>query len=184
VRRREKLIEELKHKFAGVPAASILGIGSAQFTNEDNAAFKKFLQEVLGVTDFVYQAKEVENPSHDDFLISADKNPNRAGVEALGMKPLSADKRYKAFFVLGEIAPLWLEKISLDRDRKVALFASHDVPANGHADFIFPVAMWAEQEGTFTNKKGMVQKIHAAFPPPGEASPVWQWVEEIARVWK
>ncbi len=88
VSRREKALAELKKSLEGISGSAILAIGSAQFTNEDNFAFMKFMKEGLGVQDFVYQAKEVENPSHDDYLISPDKNPNRAGVTALGMRPL------------------------------------------------------------------------------------------------
>jgi NADH-quinone oxidoreductase subunit G len=181
--RKERAIEELKKAVEGIPPNSILGIGSAEFTNEDNAAFLKFLKESLGVSDFAYHAKEVPNPSHDDFLISADKNPNRAGVEALGMKPLSTDRRYQAFFLLGALPFRTLEKISFEKNRRTVVFATHDLPDLAYADFIFPVGAWAELDGTFTNKQGRVQRINAAFPPPGESRPVWQWVSEIAQAW-
>ena len=181
----EKAIEELLKAVTGIPASAVLGIGSAQFTNEDNYAFMKFLEKCLGVTDFACHAKEVPNPSHDEFLISADKNPNRAGVTSLGMKPLdSLDRHYQLFFVLGEISFKALEKLSFEKNRKVVIFATHDLPEIVYADFIFPVAAWAELDGTFTNKQGRVQRINAAFPPPGESMPVWQWVSEIAQSWK
>ncbi len=184
--RRERAIEELRRMVDGIPASAILGIGSAQFTNEDNYAFQKFLKECLGVYDFAYHAKEVPNPSHDDILIDADKNPNRAGVTALGMKPLatSSDHRYRAFFILGELPAKRLEKLSLDNNRKVVLFSTHDEPEIEYADLVFPAALWAEEEGTMTNRQKRVQRIHAALPPPGEALPIWQWVSEVAGAWK
>lgn len=177
--RKEEAIGELKKITAGTPGSTILGVGSAQFTNEDNFAFKKFLNECLGVTDFAFHSREVPNPSHDNFLISPDKNPNRAGVEALGMKPLSEDKRYQAFFVLGAVPFQRLDRISFEKNKKVVIFTTHDIPEIEFADLVFPVPTWAENEGTFTNRMGLTQKIHASFPPPGESLPVRQWVSEI-----
>jgi len=182
--RKEKIFQALRASLQDVPASSILGIASAQFTNEANSSFIKFLKECLNVTDIFYQAKEVLNPSHDDYLISADKNPNRAGVEALGLTPLIEDKKYQVIFVLGGISLAKLNKITFEKNRKVIVFASHDGSDVDLADFVFPVPAWAEEEGTFTNKKKMVQKIHAAFPPPGESIPVWEWVSEMAKKWK
>ena len=181
--RSEKAVEELKRILTGVAPNTILGIGSAQFTNEDNGTFKKFLVECLGGKDFVYHAREVANPSQDNFLISPDKNPNRAGVEALGMKPLSEERRYQVFFVLGAIPSGALSKISFEKNRKVILFTTHESPEIDYADVVLPVATWAESDGTFTNKQKMVQKINAAFPPPGESLAVWEWVSLLAKAW-
>ena len=162
---------------------TILGIGSAEFTNESNYAFLRFLRDVLGVKDFAYHAKEVANPSQDNFLISADKNPNRAGVEALGFKPLAEDRRYQVFFALGELPFSKIQKIAFEKNRKVVLFTTHDTPEIEYADFIFPTATWAEEEGTFTNRQKRVQKILPTFPPPGESLPIWKWIAEFAKTW-
>ncbi len=181
IRFQEALLEA-KKIMEGIRGNSILGIGSAQFTNEDNSAFQKALKEVWQVTDFAYTARAPANPSHDNFLIDADKNPNRAGVTALGMKPLGGlDKRYQAFLILGELPHAELAKISLGPTPKVVIFATHEVPETDYADLILPAAAWAEVDGTFTNRQGRVQGIHSAFPPPGEAMPVWRWMEEIAK---
>ncbi len=181
--RRERAMAELKKSLEGIPGSTIVGIGSAQFTNEDNYAFTKFLKEELGVTHFLYHAREVAHPSQDDFLISADKNPNRAGVEMLGMKPFHEERRYQVVFALGAIPLDKIEKITLDKDRKVILFGTHEEDIDD-ADFVFPIPTWAEQDGSLTNRQKRVQRINAAFPPPGESIPVWQWVSEIAAAWK
>lgn len=166
--------------FAGINPASIAGIGSAEFTNEDNTALVECLKGI-GAKDFYYHGKEVSNPSHDDFLISADKNPNRAGVTALGLKPVAADKRYQGFVVLGGVPEKILRPLSFEKDRKVALFVTHREPEYEYADLIFPVAAWAETEGNFTNRHGRTQKICAAFPPPGEALPARDIFEMIGK---
>lgn len=181
--RKETAIAELKKALEGIPGNAILGIGSAQFTNESNHAFLRFLRDVLGVKDFVYQANEAANPSHDDFLISADKNPNRAGVEALGFKPFTEDRRYQAFIALGPLPFSKIQKIAFEKNRKVILFTTHDVPEIEYADFVFPTATWAEDEGTYTNRQKSVQKISPAFPAPGESLLVWDWIAQFAKAW-
>ena len=180
--RKETAISKLQKILEEVNPSTILGIGSAQFTNEDNFSLQGFLK-ALGAYDIAYQAKEAPNPSHDDFLISADKNPNRAGVTTLGMKPISTFAKgqgYQVFFVLGEIEKGVLDKLASRKDYKMILFASHE-NTSSTADLILPVPLWAEEEGTFTNKQNRVQRIHEAFPPPGESLPVWQWVSFIAK---
>lgn len=178
-----RVIEEFIRVFRGIDPASIVGIGSAQATNEDNLALMELLREI-GVRDFYFHAKEVLNPSQDTFLISPDKNPNRAGVMELGMKPLRADKLYQGFIVLGGLAEGVLQPLSFERNRKAALFVTHRRPEYEYADFIFPVTSWAESEGTFTNKKGMRQRIQPAFPAPGEARQAVEIFREIQSQWK
>ncbi len=162
-------VQKFGELFGEIDSKSIVGIGSAEFTNEENESLIACLKS-RGASDFYYQVRQVPNPSSDDFLISADKNPNRAGVTALGMRPLQeANRKYQGFVVLGGILEKSLAPISLEKGRRVALFTTHQVPEWEYADLIFPVATWAEMEGTFTNKQGLRQKLNAAFPPPGEA---------------
>jgi predicted molibdopterin-dependent oxidoreductase YjgC len=181
---RDAAIAELKKSLERISGNAILGIGSARFTNEANAAFMGFLRDVLGVKEFAFHAIEVSNPSQDDFLISPDKNPNRAGVEALGFKPLVEDRRYQVFFALGELPFSKIQKIAFEKGRKVVLFATHEVPEIEYADFVFPTAAWAEDEGTWTNRRKITQKIAPAFPPPGESLRVVEWMEALSRAWK
>ncbi|QQR81670.1 MAG: (2Fe-2S)-binding protein [Deltaproteobacteria bacterium] len=181
--RQEKAIEDIAKVLAAVPVSSILGIASAQFTNESNFAFWKFLKEV-GVTDFYYQALEVSNPSQDDYLIHPDKNPNRAGVEALGLKALVEDKRYQLIFILGDLPSARLQKILLDRQRTVVVFSSHEGEGVELADIVLPVPTWVEENGTFTNKQKRVQRILPAFSAPAENKSVWEWTSLLAKACK
>jgi len=47
-------------------------------------------------------------------------------------------------------------------------------PAAKHADFVLPLTTFAEQDGTFTNHEGRVQRFWAALQPPPHARPAWQ----------
>ncbi len=42
-------------------------------------------------------------------------------------------------------------------------------PLNDVADVLLPSTIHAEKEGTFTNLQGLVQRIHQAYPPKGQA---------------
>ncbi|MGH7576211.1 MAG: molybdopterin-dependent oxidoreductase [Longimicrobiales bacterium] len=43
-----------------------------------------------------------------------------------------------------------------------------------NADFVLPVTTYAEEEGTFTNFEGRVQRFWPAIQPPPLARPAWQ----------
>ena len=47
------------------------------------------------------------------------------------------------------------------------------------ANQVWPIAAYPELDGSFTNFQGRVQRIHAAFPPPGNAI---AGIEAIARL--
>jgi predicted molibdopterin-dependent oxidoreductase YjgC len=47
-------------------------------------------------------------------------------------------------------------------------------PPVHHASLVLPVCSFAEQEGTFTNVQGRVQRFWPAVQPPPLARPAWQ----------
>ncbi len=49
------------------------------------------------------------------------------------------------------------------------------------ADVVFPAAVFAEKEGTFTNSERRVQRVRKAVEPPAEARADWEIVCEMAR---
>jgi len=51
-----------------------------------------------------------------------------------------------------------------------------------NAKVALPIAAWAETSGTITNAKGLVQRMHAAFVPPGQAIPGWEAVARIGQL--
>ncbi len=46
-------------------------------------------------------------------------------------------------------------------------------PAARQADIVLPSPAWSEQEGSFTNLEGRVQRFDQALRPPGLARPIW-----------
>ena len=183
-------------KIEGVPAAVALAeiagaldrlapedavfVGSAYESNENNAALKR-LAEALGVTDLQYSAHQVENPYSDDFLIKADKNPNRAGVEALGFVPFHGGSQAKVVLALEGLGRTELEKLKSEEPVLFILLASNQSEAADFADVILPTATFAEQEGSFTNFQRRVQKFDRALEPAAGIKPAWHWIAEIGR---
>lgn len=157
----------------------ICGIGSAEFTNEDNKALMDCLK-AAGGTHFLYHKNEPAHPSSDSFLIKADKNPNTKGVESLGFEALSPahqKRRFKTFVVLGDLSEDTIRALALDDDITVVLFDSWESDAQDFVTLLLPVGTFVETNGSFTNCQGRTQAINQAFPPPGEARSVVEWMK-------
>jgi predicted molibdopterin-dependent oxidoreductase YjgC len=50
------------------------------------------------------------------------------------------------------------------------------------ANQVIPIAAYPELDGTFTNFEGVVQQLHRAFDPPGEAKPAIEALTDLAMV--
>jgi NADH dehydrogenase/NADH:ubiquinone oxidoreductase subunit G len=161
---------------------------SALSSNEDNFALAKLAK--LWGAGHVYIAGKPPVPARaDGKLRVADVNPNSNGVkaiaEALG---LTATPTYeldrgvpanlRALVVLGDVVPgLDLQKL---KELEVISIAAHERGPVPHARVALPCAAWAETAGTITNNKGLVQRMHAAFAPPGAAIAGWDAVARLA----
>ena len=112
----------------------------------------------------------------DEFLILADKSPNRRGaVEIIGAEtgdPVAWVKEHgiKALVVIGE-ADLTGMKASVSH---LTVIATHPGKAADQAHVVLPGTVHAEVEGTFTNHQGRVQRIRVAVPPIGNAVETWR----------
>jgi NADH-quinone oxidoreductase subunit G len=156
---------------------------NAQATNEDNYVAVK-LADALGIAR-IYGAGRAPRPERaDKILRSADVNPNSAGVTAIAggrlktQGELSMDLErgdLRALIIVGEdvvLSSAAAAKIpTLDA---VVMLACHDSDLVSRAHVVLPAAAWAEVHGTMTNAKGMVQRLNAALPPPGDAKPHWE----------
>jgi NADH-quinone oxidoreductase subunit G len=158
---------------------------SAEHTNEDNFALAK-LAKAWGVSN-VYVAAKPDVPSRaDGRLRVADVNPNARGValiaEALGMKlaPVGdLSPEVHTLVMLGSELP----GVEPSRIAELAIVAisAHERGPLAHAKVALPAAAWAEVAGTVTNATGLVQRMHAAFAPPGQALPAWEAIVRLAQ---
>jgi NADH-quinone oxidoreductase subunit G len=181
-------------KLSAVRERSPEGLGvvfSAHSTNEDLHALARLAFEHLQVSH-TYLVGSGEG-WHDDILVSADKNPNMAGARAIAgssvktISDLSHDLREGALsglLVVGDEGLLrGAEPAAFPFERLSALvvLATHQGPLVEAAQVALPLALWAEVDGTITNRTGRVQRLRPAVEPAGDALPGWDIIWHLAQ---
>jgi NADH-quinone oxidoreductase subunit G len=176
-------------------AGGLVGVVlNAQATNEDNWVLAK-LAGALGV-DKLYLAGRPARPERaDDILRHADVNPNTTGVkliaQALAPGRAKGTTQLAHDLASGSLKGLWMlgDHVDLDEEALEALGkldvcvyqSPHENFLSDRVNVLLPAASWAEVDGTFTNVKGLVQRVRRAVEPPGEARPHHELSRMIAR---
>ena len=152
---------------------------SASITTEGATAFVELAEQVLQVD--TYAIVGGPDGEGDSLLRVADRNPNRAGCELV----LEAYSIYdegpqallraldsgtvKTLVMVGTEYPepndKWLA--ALRGTEAVLAFTSNWDATAGQADLVIPMTTYAEQDGTFVNVGGRMQRIHRALDPIG-----------------
>jgi predicted molibdopterin-dependent oxidoreductase YjgC len=130
----------------------------------------------------------------DEILRHVDKHPNSMGAIKLGLMSdelngidgvIEAAKagRLKAG-VIAYFKPLVRREGDEQAEAKVAelidalqysvVFTPHKADWLAGANVALPVAAWSEEEGTYTNYQGRVQRAGRAIKPKGDALPLWE----------
>jgi NADH-quinone oxidoreductase subunit G len=174
-------------------SARMAVIASAQLTNEELFLIREIFQGSLGAR---VSASVPETPgSSDDFLITADKNPNTLGARLLGLAgPEVADAGQIIDEArAGNLAALWVfghdlvELFGEDKVRelsdRVDLFVfsgTNENPTVPFAHWVLPTAAYVEKDGTFVNCHGLIQRIGRAFPPLEDSREDWRILLDLA----
>lgn len=158
---------------------------SAQLTTEGVTAFIELAEEVLQVDTYAILGSP--DGEGDDFLRVADQNPNRAGCELVleaysiyeegpeALRKAADDGSLKHLILVGTDYPNpgeeWLA--ALDKLETVIAFTSNWDDTAKKADLVIPMASYAEQDGTFVNIDGRMQRVNRALKPiAGRKTPV------------
>src|SRR3954469_10600281 len=164
---------------------------NAQSTNEDLYALARLTFDHLGLGK-AYLAG-LDQGWSDDILVSADKNPNTAGAMAIGagrlrsLLDLANDLKSGAVTTLlvvgthGVLAADAPSALPLDKLKTLVVIGTHRDAVAAAAQVALPLTEWAESDGTFTNRLGMVQRVRAAVPPAGDSLPGWDILSHLAR---
>lgn len=164
---------------------SVKAVASPFASNEDLGAFQALVRR-LGGDEVVYRSPradaEITLKGFPQLARRRDLAANVAGAEALGMKRVGDDAGRGGLddvaghdgivLVLGD----GLEDQGADFGASAALYVylgTHAGAATEAAHFVLPVTTFAEQEGTFTNHEGRVQRFWPALQAPGAARPAW-----------
>lgn len=169
--------------FKEVAASEIVGILSAGSSNEENAAFAEMCRNVFKATRILWSGAKHDLKFGDTILRDVDQNPNTAGVQKITDKRMSDLKSNAAYIILDELSDDDQLALAASRPALVVLVTSR-LP-NGStmcADVMLPKTTHAEQEGSFINRSGMVQRPKAAFAPIGQTRPVSEVANSIRKV--
>ena len=99
----------------------------------------------------------------------------------LGMeKEAQLDKAKAVLVVLADDEPNQKLIHQLEKVPFKAVLAAYHSQLSAQADVVLPVAMWAEESGTFVNMDGHVQQAVASITPPEEVKSSKEAVQEIA----
>lgn len=154
-------------------------------SNEDLGALAALMKE-LGGGEMVYRSamadEEVPLKGFPQLARRKELAPNGKGAELVGAKRVggadgkggldSVATHDGIVLVLGDA----LADQDADFGKDAALYVylgARGGPATERAHFVLPITTFAEQEGTFTNLYGRVQRFWTGVTAPGAARPAW-----------
>ncbi|HKK94453.1 MAG TPA: molybdopterin-dependent oxidoreductase, partial [Longimicrobiales bacterium] len=172
--------------------APVKAVVSPGASNEDIGALRA-LVDALGGGDIVYRMERAEDEAvlkgYPTLARRRDLAANGRGAEIMGATLVGDDDgtggleemadHDGVLIVLGDE----LDDQSEDFGRAASTYVylgAHPSRAATHADAVLPVTTFAEQEGTFTNLHGRVQRFRQGLQAPGAARPAWLILEALA----
>ncbi len=176
---------------AGDKALAVLA--SPLASNEDLLASLTFAKSTLRVTT-VYVGGRPDGAA-DHYLMTADKNPNRKGLEfiakglGLTLKPFAdlvsaiSGGKVRALYAVGTEVP-GDEAAFAQAAGKLEVFVAQamtESAVTAQATVLLPANVHIEDEGSFVQMDGIVQRFRKAYPTKGEAMPHWKWAAELTR---
>jgi NADH-quinone oxidoreductase subunit G len=162
-----------------------LAVASPFASTEELGALRRLVDH-LGGGRIVYRmpraAEEIPLPGFADLARRRDLAPNGKGAEILGMERVGDDEgrgglddlsgHTGTLIVLGDD----LADLGQGFGEQASLYmylGAHPSPAARQADFLLPRCTFAEQEGTFINHQGRVQRFWPGIQATGAAQPAW-----------
>lgn len=175
----------LLDRVQALDSSTVKAVASPHASNEDLGALKAFVH-ALGGGETVYRGARAEDEvvlkGFPSLARRRDLTPNAMGAELHGARRVGSDEATDGLDDVathdGVVVVLGDPLVDQPEDfgSKASLFiylGQHTPPAAAEADFVLPVTTFAEQEGTFTNHEGRVQRFWAGMVAPGMARPPW-----------
>ncbi len=174
----------LMERLADAPGP-VLVVATGHESNEDLGAAAA-LAKHLGGGELRYRAPRTDTeeplPGFPQLVRRRELSPNSTGAELLGFERTGDDDAHGGLeAAAGHVGTLIvlgdeLADGGLGFGEEAALFvhlARHSTDAQMNADFVLPITTFSEQEGTFTNHEGRVQRFWPGLVPPAGARPAW-----------
>ena len=166
--------------------ASVRIVGSPFASNEALGTLRRLGLAVGTVTQTVFRSHRAEGedplPGFPLLVRRRDLAPNVEGAGILGFERIGGDEATGGLdeaanhdgvlLVLGDQLGDQGEDFGAAASLYV-YFGTFDSPAARNADFTLPMTTFAEEDGTFVNAQGRVQRFWQGLRPPGSARPAW-----------
>jgi NADH-quinone oxidoreductase subunit G len=166
-------------------------VASPHASNEDLAALAALVSK-LGGGEVVFRSPEADEeipmPGFSRLARRRDLTPNRKGAELLGMKRVGDAAGTGGLDALaghtGTLIVLGDELGDLPANfggmaQHFIYLGSYPTAAASAAEAVLPITTFAEQEGSFTNREGRVQRFWPGLRAPGEARPAWSFLTAL-----
>jgi predicted molibdopterin-dependent oxidoreductase YjgC len=117
---------------------------------------------------------------------------NSVGAHAVGMMDArtspaqildAAGGEIRALYMAGGFLPEHLKgrEAALSQLDFLVVQELFENETTAEADVVLPAASYAEQDGTFTNNDGFVQRVRQAIPPLHQSKPDWMITAQLAK---
>lgn len=169
-------------------AESVGFVLGTKATNEANWALLQLARANFpGARIFRVEGNEPgATDAHDEILLSADKNPNTAGVRLLATHDGNVGDRD----ALLAAAPLLKLLVVLEDDVVGKLGEAVGLPAIAYlgthlnatarkAAIVVPTAHPVEQDGSYVNRQDRVQRVRRALAPAGDSAPAYALLDKL-----
>jgi NADH-quinone oxidoreductase subunit G len=157
--------------------ARVFVLASPMLSNEALYLLSQLVRRSGGTGAFrVETGEEAPLPGVEDLALRSDRAANVNGAELFGFK--RADRpldglRDGDVLVVADDDLSGITATELARASQVIVIGTTVPEAAHEAAVLLPIANFAEEEGTFTNLRGRVQRFSQAKPAPGLARPSW-----------
>jgi NADH-quinone oxidoreductase subunit G len=158
-------------------AKTLAGVLSGRSTNEEAFLFAKLLKKVSPEAALEVYYRERELSDTQKILMSPDRSPNFRGAREMGVSNGGYDSlaqrlaagNFSGAYVVGE------NPVAADGEplraalEKLSFLVVQDIRLSDTAKLahvVLPATHFGEKEGTYTNRKGRVQKLNAAVIAP------------------
>ena len=152
-------------------------LASPDLSNEALHLLSRLVKKSNGVGAFrVEQGEEAPLPGVEDLALRADRAANGRGAELAGFTrsntPLQGLAAGDALIIADH--DLTADDLALVQNASAVIVLSTFMPEGlAKADVVLPIANYTEEEGTFTNLRGRVQRFLQAKAAPALARPSW-----------
>jgi NADH dehydrogenase/NADH:ubiquinone oxidoreductase subunit G len=157
---------------------------SPSLSNEALFVLSRLVKATGGRGAFrVQQGDEAPLPGVEDLSLRKDRAANGRGAELLGFKqsatPL-ADLATGDVLVVADEELVGADAADVAKASAIVVISTTLPPWARHlAVAVLPIANFTEEEGTFTNLRGRVQRFMQAKAAPGFARPSWFVVADL-----